>query len=52
MFSRIILFTLLNFVYVGYAQMLDAVRIEVPSNIDVDQFHVETMGDKGMLIFY
>lgn len=36
----------------GYAQKVDAVRIEVPSDINVEQFHVETIGEKGLLIFY
>lgn len=36
----------------AFAQKLDAVRIEVPSDIDADQFHVEPIGSNGMLIFY
>lgn len=36
----------------GYSQKLDAVRIEVPSDIDVEQFHVEPIGEYGALIFY
>jgi hypothetical protein len=36
----------------GYSQKLDAVRLEVPSDIDIEQFHVETLSNQGMLIFY
>jgi len=52
MLSRIILFVSLIIAVAGYAQDLDAVRIEVPSDIDVEQFHVETMNEEGILIFY
>ena len=52
MFNKLIFFLLLIYApYVG-AQKLDAVRIEVPADINVEQFHVEPIGDNGMLIFY
>lgn len=34
------------------AQKLDAVRLEVPSNIDAEAFHVEPMDKHGFLVFY
>ena len=52
MFNKLLLLFLLILVYSGYSQKLDAVRLEVPSDIDVEQFHIETISDKGMLIFY
>ncbi len=52
MFNKLLILALLSFVHFGYAQKLDAVRLEVPSDINIEQFHVETMDDKGMLIFY
>ncbi len=36
----------------GYAQKLDAIRLEVPSDLESEQFHVEPLGDDGLLIFY
>lgn len=35
-----------------YGQKLQPVRLEVPSDINVESFHVEVMGKKGVLIFY
>jgi len=52
MINKIILVILLVTSYYSNAQKLDAVRIEVPSDIDMEQFHVETIGEDGMLIFY
>ena len=52
MFNKLLLLFLLISAYSGYTQKLDAVRLEVPSDINVEQFHVETLNDKGMLIFY
>ena len=52
MFNKILFLVLLVPWYFGNAQKLDAVRLEVPSDINIEQFHVETMDDKGMLIFY
>ena len=52
MFSKFLLIFLSLFVQFSIAQDLDAVRIEVPSDIDVEQFHVETIGNDGLLIFY
>ncbi len=34
------------------SQSLQAVRLEVNSDIDAEQFHVSTMGERGMMIFY
>lgn len=34
------------------AQKLQPVRLEVPSDINVESFHVEILGKKGLLIFY
>lgn len=33
-------------------QNSQAVRLEVPSNIDVDSYHIESLGEMGALIFY
>ncbi|MFK5856464.1 MAG: hypothetical protein QM503_10065 [Bacteroidota bacterium] len=52
MINKILLFLLLLSINTTYAQKLDAVRIEVPSDINVEQFHVETIGKNGMLIYY
>ncbi|MBC8319446.1 MAG: hypothetical protein H8E34_01855 [Bacteroidetes bacterium] len=52
MFNKILIFVFIIYVHNSYAQKLDAVRFEVPSDIDVEQFHVETLGDNGMLVFY
>jgi len=48
------LFTLIFVLLIGfgYAQKLDAVRFEVSSDLDGEQFHVEPMGVDGLLIFY
>ena len=35
-----------------YAQNIIPVRLEVPSSIDVETFHVETLEESGVLIFY
>ncbi len=43
------------FVFMGYlsfGQSLDAIRLEVPSSIDSEGFHVEAIGVDGVLIFY
>ncbi len=37
---------------VGYSQKLDAIRLEVPSDINSEQFHVEVIGQNGVLVFY
>ncbi len=34
------------------AQKLDAIRIEVQADINAEQFHVETVDESGLLIFY
>jgi len=52
MFNKILFFILFTFALQGYAQKLDAVRIEVPSDIDIEQFHVEPIGTDGLIIFY
>ncbi len=52
MFNKLLLLLLLTSVVSGFAQKLDAVRLEVPSEINVEQFHVEPMSNDGMLIFY
>ena len=52
MLNKILLFILLIFGFYTYAQKLDAVRIEVPSDINAEQFHVEPIGNNGLLIFY
>jgi len=52
MINKVLLFVFLIFVQYVIAQDLDAVRIEVPSDIDAEQFHVEPIGANGMLIFY
>lgn len=52
MLNKILMFAFFVSVHFGHAQKLDAVRLEVPSDIDVEQFHVETMGNRGMLVFY
>lgn len=31
---------------------MDAVRIEVPSDLNVESYHIEPLGKKGVLIFY
>lgn len=35
-----------------YAQKIVPIRLEVPSEIDVETFHLETLSNKGVLIFY
>lgn len=35
-----------------FGQNSQAVRLEVPSNIDVDSYHLESLGELGALIFY
>ena len=35
-----------------YGQKFQPVRLEVPSDINVESFHVEVLGEKGVLIFY
>lgn len=52
MFNSLLLLFLLICVYSGHSQKLDAIRLEFPSDIDVEQFHVEAMSENGMLIFY
>ena len=52
MFNKILILLLLVSAHFGYAQNLDAVRLEVPSDINVEQFHVEPIDNKGLLIFY
>ncbi|PLX08849.1 MAG: hypothetical protein C0598_12100 [Marinilabiliales bacterium] len=34
------------------AQELSALRLEVPADIDIESYHVETLGQKGVIIFY
>ena len=36
----------------GYSQKLQPIRLEVPSEINEENFHVEILGEKGVLIFY
>jgi len=52
MLNKVLFFIFLFTFFTLSAQKLDAVRIEVPSNIDIDQYHVETIGDDGMIVFY
>jgi hypothetical protein len=52
MLNKLFLFILLISTSFTYAQKLDAVRIEVPSDINIEQFHVEPIGESGLLIFY
>ncbi len=49
------MFLLLVLFYTGnsvIAQKLQPIRLEVPSEINADNFHVEVLGGKGALIFY
>jgi len=52
MLQKLFLFIILISSSYIYAQKLDAVRIEVASDIDVEHFHVETISADGLLIFY
>lgn len=36
----------------SYAQELNALRLEVPADIDIESYHVEELAQKGVLIFY
>ncbi len=47
-----LLFILLSFTSLLASQSLDAVRIEVPTDIDAEAFKVEPIGEDGMLVFY
>lgn len=40
------------FVTIVFAQKIIPIRLEVPSSVDVASFNVETLGEKGVLIFY
>lgn len=46
----VLLFVFFNLTVIS--QDLDAVRLEVPSDIDAEAFHVETIDNDGLLIFY
>jgi len=52
MLQKLFLFIILISTSFIYAQKLDAVRIEVASDIDIEHFHVEPIGADGLLIFY
>ncbi len=52
MLQKIFIFIILISTSFIYAQKLDAVRIEVASDIDIEHFHVEPIGTDGLLIFY
>ncbi len=52
MLNRILIWVLLLLNTSLLAQKLDAVRLEVPSNIDAETFHMEAIGKDGFLIFY
>jgi len=46
-------FLFILFIYLSsYGQSLDAIRLEVESDIDAEAFRVETIGKDGLLIFY
>ncbi len=49
---KILILILLVFTQYGFSQKLNAVRLEVPSDIDVEQFHVEPIDKNGVLVFY
>ena len=48
----IFVLTLLLFAGSVNSQNLMPVRLEVPSSIDVETFHVEPLDNRGVLIFY
>jgi len=35
-----------------YAQEFKTVRLEIPADMEADSYHVEPMGENGVLIFY
>lgn len=48
-------FLIIAFVFVAstaFSQSIDAVRVEVPTDIDGERFRVETLDSIGMMIFY
>ena len=52
MINKLLAIILILIAVKGIAQKLDAVRIEVSSDIDGEQFHVEPLEDDGIIIFY
>mgnify|MGYP001167480474 CR=1 FL=1 len=36
----------------SYAQELNALRLEVPADIDIESYHVEALAQRGVLVFY
>jgi hypothetical protein len=37
---------------VGFSQEYKTVRIEIPTDMQADSYHVESLGERGLLIFY
>lgn len=50
--SILVFFFSVIIAYTVYGQDLMPVRLEVPSSIDVETFHVEPVDNRGLLIFY
>jgi hypothetical protein len=46
------LFFVLAFPYRVAAQLLEPVRLELPARIDVPAYHIEVLGEKGLLVYY
>ena len=40
------------FTFLLNGQSVDAVRLEVPSDINAERFHVNSLGNRGILVFY
>jgi hypothetical protein len=52
MTNKLVIILLFITIQSAIAQKLDAVRLEVKSDINTEQFHVESIGSSGLMIFY
>lgn len=51
--NKILIFIFVTFSCINsYTQELNALRLEVPADIDLESYHVEPISKKGVLIFY
>ena len=50
--QNIVLCCVVLIAQLAYPQKTIPVRLEVPSDISVESFHIEVLGEKGALIFY